>query len=86
MDNQTDNTRRKSGARWSAFLLLFVTLFGAIFLGLLIFVRRKQYYRNERTVQGGFGKFARLQEESEPPIEGMDVSGAHIVESAIGNI
>ena len=48
-------------------------------------VRRKKYYRIERTLQGGFGKFARLQEESELPIEAMDAFDDHIVQSPRDN-
>lgn len=48
-------------------------------------IRRKKYYRIERTLQGGFGKFARLQEESEPPIEAMDAFDDHIVQSPRDN-
>lgn len=44
-------------------------------------IRRKKYYRFERTLQGGLGKFARLQEDSEPPIESMDAfDDDHIVQ------
>lgn len=71
--------------RWIAFLLLFTALFGAIFITLLIMVRRKKYYRIERTLQGGLGKFARLQEESELPIEAMDAFDDHIVQSPRDN-
>ena len=67
--------------RWIGFLLLFVGLFGTIFLILLILVRRKKNYRIEHTLPGGFGKFARLQEESEPPMEGMDSFDDHVVQS-----
>jgi len=72
--------------RWIGFLLLFAALFGTIFLTLLILIRRKKHYRIEHTMQGGFGKFARLQEESEPPIEAMDAFDDHIVQSPRDNI
>ncbi|CAF0876953.1 unnamed protein product [Rotaria sordida] len=85
-NNQTNGTRQTPKTRWIGFILLFVVLFGTIFLGLLILVRRKKYYRIEHTVQGGFGKFARLQEESELPIEGMDSFEDHIVQSPRDNI
>ena len=71
--------------RWIGFLLLFSVLFGSIFLTLLAFVRRKKNYRIEQTLPGGIGKFARLQEESEPPMEGMDSFDDHIVQSPADN-
>jgi hypothetical protein len=51
----------------------------------VILTRRKKYYRVEHTLQGGFGKFARLREESEPPLEGMDAFDDHIVQSPRDN-
>jgi hypothetical protein len=52
----------------------------------VILVRRKKYYRVEHTVQGGFGKFARLREEAEPQLEGMDAFDDHIVQAPRDNI
>ncbi len=66
--------------------MIFVALFGAIFLTLLVFIRRKKTYRVEHTLQGGIGKFARLQEEAELPIDGMDAFDDHIVQSPRDNI
>lgn len=51
----------------------------------MILIRRKKHYRVEHTLQGGFGKFVRLQEESEPPLEGMDAFDDHIVQSPRDN-
>ncbi|CAF0902966.1 unnamed protein product [Rotaria sp. Silwood1] len=84
-NNQTNGPRQTPKTRWIGYILLFVVLFGTIFLGLLILVRRKKYYRIEHTLQGGFGKFARLQEESEPPIESMDAFEDHVVQSPRDN-
>ncbi|CAF2432607.1 unnamed protein product [Rotaria sp. Silwood2] len=85
-NNQANDSRQTPKTRWIGFILLFVALFGTIFLGLIILMRRKKHYRVERTIQGGFGKFARLQEESEPPIEGMDAFDDHVVQSPRENI
>jgi hypothetical protein len=83
---QTTTTARATPkTRWIAFVLVFVALFGAIFLALLILIRRKKNYRIEHTLQGGFGKFARLQEESELPVEAMDSFEDHIVQSPRDN-
>ncbi len=51
----------------------------------MILIRRKKHYRVEHTLQGGFGKFVRLQEESEPPLEGMDAFDDHIVQAPRDN-
>ena len=56
-----------------------------VFLALLILLRRKKNYRVEHTVHGGFGKFARLQEEAELPTESMDAFDDHIVQSPRDN-
>ncbi len=53
---------------------------------MLVFIRRKKTYRVEHTLQGGIGKFARLQEEAELPIDGMDAFDDHIVQSPRDNI
>ncbi|CAF3373263.1 unnamed protein product [Rotaria socialis] len=84
-ESSTDTSHQTPKTRWIGFILLFAALFGAIFLGLLILVRRKKYYRVEHTLQGGFGKFARLQEESEPPMESMDAFEDHAVQSPRDN-
>lgn len=83
--NQTSTTRETPKTRWIGYILIFAALFGSIFVGLTMLVRRKRYYRVEHTLQGGFGKFARLQEESEPPIESMDAFDDHIVQSPRDN-
>ena len=52
-----------------------------MFLILLIFVRGKKQYRSTHTITGGFGKFVRLQEESEPPMDPIDSFDDQIVQS-----
>ncbi|CAF2039390.1 unnamed protein product [Rotaria magnacalcarata] len=84
-ESSTDTSQQTPKTRWIGFILLFAALFGTIFLGLLILVRRKKHYRVEHTLQGGFGKFARLQEESEPPMESMDAFEDHAVQSPRDN-
>jgi hypothetical protein len=36
-------------------------------------------------VQGGFGKFARLREEAEPQLDGLDAFDDHVVQSPRDN-
>jgi len=49
-------------------------------------IRRKTHYRLQQTLPGGFGKFARLQEEAEPPMDAMDAFDDHVVQSPRDNI
>ncbi|CAF1002325.1 unnamed protein product [Adineta steineri] len=82
---QPDAPRQTPKTRWIGFVLLFVTLFATVFLVLVILLRRKKNYRAQHTLQGGFGKFVRLQEESEPPMDGLDAFDDHIVQSPRDN-
>ena len=82
---QTDTPRETPKTRWIGFVLVFAALFGSIFIILLILVRRKVPYRVQHTLRGGFGKFARLQEEAEPPMDGLDAFEDQIVQSPRDN-
>ncbi|CAF1504566.1 unnamed protein product [Adineta ricciae] len=82
---QTDAPRETPKTRWIGFVLVFAALFGSIFIILLILVRRKIPYRVQHTLRGGFGKFARLQEEAEPPMDGLDAFEDQIVQSPRDN-
>ncbi|UJR26803.1 hypothetical protein I4U23_008116 [Adineta vaga] len=80
-----NTTRETPKTRWIGYVLVFVALFGTMFLILLVLIRRKTNFRIQHTLQGGFGKFARLQEEAEPPMDGIDAFEDHIVQSPRDN-